>query len=138
MNDFQRLTELLTENGFEFEVEVEDYDLAVYVKVDPPAVELPEELKPFAWSPDQVDRAIWKGNTDKKTFNGANFELALREYAGSIMSSDPETIELEKTLDSIADLPSLDDYQETRRRIWERVCERPEIVRWEAEMEGMY
>jgi hypothetical protein len=113
----------------------------VSVTVDPPAVNLPAELGPFAWSDYEVDRAIWKGNTNKKTFDAARFEIALREYASDQMRKDPETFALDHSWDwerTDVTREELDEYERRRQEIWERVCERPEIVQWEAELEGMY
>ncbi len=105
--------------------------LVFSVTIELDELELPEDLQPFAWSPDQVERAMWKGNAEKQTWNGANFELALRDYAGDLMANDPETLTLEATLETVDTMPKLEEYQAARQVIWERICSDPKIVAWE-------
>ena len=137
MTKLDELKRLLEDAGFTYEVSGYESNYTVSVEVPVEDVELPEELRPYAWTMDQVDRAIWKGNTEKRTFAGAEFELALREYAQHLMFTDPEAIELEKTLKDVFDIPSLDAYQAKRKAIWKRICARPEIVEWEATLDTL-
>lgn len=132
------LKSLLTEAGYEFEIYPSDGELVVSVNVAPPTVELPAALEPFAWSFYEVERAIWKGITEKKTMDAARFELALRDYAGHLMHEDPESEALEATLSEVSDLAGLDAYQAKRRMIWDRIIARPDIAEWDAQLEAMY
>lgn len=140
------LLSLLNAAGF---TEGEDYELAgdgsnsvvVSVSIDLGTEELPEVLRPFGIAIHEVERSMWKGNCTKQTWNGANFELALREYASSLMHKDPEAIALESTLNSIVDsrdLEAFKAYQLKRKAIWERIVSAPEIVALEKDLEENY
>lgn len=136
-----RIKEFLTAEGF---IEGESFDVSasgrgsdavtISVDVEIDIFELPEELRPFEHG--DVERMIWKGNTEKKTWEGANFELALSSYAGSIQEKDPEHIAL---LDRVLngkreDLPTMEEWNAQRAAIWARICSDPKIAAWEHEL----
>lgn len=135
MTDFERLTKILSDAGFEYTVTGEYENVTVSIEVPAPEFELPEELKPFAW--DDVDRAIWKGNASKRTYAGADFELALRDYASHLLYTDPEMVALKETLSRVTTKEELDEYDKKRQAIWERVNKNPKLTAWEKELEGM-
>ena len=137
MSQLDALKALLDSAGYSYEVSGYESDYTVSIKVPIEYVELPEGLRPFAWSPDQVERAMWKGNATKQTFIGAEFELALRDYANHIMFTDPESVELDKTLEDVTNLEELTTYKAKRDVIWTRICRRPEIIEWEAALDKL-
>lgn len=110
---------------------------AVTISVDIPidVFELPDELKPFEQDPEDVGRAIWKGNTEKKTWEGANYELALRAYGGQIMEADPEHMAMSARIFSDSDdMPTMEEYKELRARIWKRIWDEPKHAAWETDL----
>lgn len=138
-----RIKEFLTAEGFiegeSFEVSAsgrgsDSVTISVDVEID--GFELPEELRPFEQDADEVDRMIWKGNTEKKTWEGGNFELALRAYAGSIQEQDPEYMALQDRVLNGAreDLPTMEEWETQRAAIWKRICSDPKIAAWEHEL----
>ena len=138
-----RIKAFLTSEGFiegdTFRLSAGEYDtieLTVDVPIEP--FELPEELKPYEQDPDQVERAVWKGNTEKKTWTGANFEMALRAYAGEIMERDPEAIALSARVDARDDSLTYEEWETQRKAIWARICSEPKIAAWETELNARH
>lgn len=136
-----RIKEFLTAEGF---IEGESFDVSasgrgsnavtISVDVEIDIFELPEELKPFEY--DDVERMVWKGNTEKKTWEGANFELAFRGYAGAIQEKDPEYMALQERVLNGAreDLPTMEEWNAQMAAIWKRICSDPKIAAWEHEL----
>ncbi len=133
----EKLKALLLEAGFEPEVSVGDGALIVSVTFEPEYEPLPAGLEDFAWAPDQVERAMWKGSSEKRTFDGANFELALIDYAHNLMALDSESRELEATLELITTPEALEEYRAKRKLIWDRVVSAPEIVKWDKQLDEL-
>lgn len=136
-----RIKEFLAAEGF---IEGESFDVSasgrgsnavtISVRVEIDIFELPDELKPFEY--EDVERMIWKGNTEKKTWEGANFELALRGYAGAIQEKDSEYMALQDRVLNGAreDLPTMEEWKAQRAAIWKRICSDPKIAAWEHEL----
>lgn len=139
-----RLKTFLLEEGYveneNFRVEPADRGGdAVTISVDIPidVFELPEELKPFEQDHEDVDRAIWKGNTEKKTWEGANYELALRAYGGSILEKNPEfkAINARIRSDIPGDMPTLEEYEALKSRLWGEIWAEPKHAAWEHDLD---
>lgn len=104
-----------------YEISGEGANLLFSIRVPVPEQELPEELKVFGWSDYEVDRAISKGNAEKRTLSGARFEIALTNYAHKLFAQIPEVQELEATLDSVKTMDELNGYQARREAIWKQM-----------------
>lgn len=104
-----------------YEIQGAGSELIFSVRVAAPEQELPEELKPHGWSDYEVDRAISKGNAEKRTLSGARFEIALTNYAHKLFAQIPEVQELEATLDSVKTRDELNGYQARREAIWKQM-----------------
>jgi hypothetical protein len=133
------VAEGLVENGFYVEG---DGGNSVRITVTIPLdyeEELPEELKPFAWDSYELERAMDKGNTEKKTWNGANFEMALRSYVGELMDQHPEIAAIHELLqDKDAVFPKLEEYQALRKRVFDELCAQPQIAEWDKKLNEYY
>lgn len=134
---------LLEEGLIESEEDFEAYgnggnSVEITVSIPLDEVELPEELKHFKLPSYEVERAVWKNNAEKRTWNGANFELALRGYASDLMSKDPENVALAERVEDIDSVVKLEEYKAARDAIWNRICNDPKIVAWEKELEEDY
>lgn len=101
-----------------YEIQGERSNLLFSIHVPAPERELPEELKPFGWSDYEVERALDKGNAEKRTLSGARYELALSDYAHRVFAQIPEVKELEGTLESMTSSEDFDAYQARRQEIW--------------------
>lgn len=104
-----------------YEISGEGANLLFSIRVPAPDRELPEELKPFGWSDYEVDRAISKGNADKRTLSGARYELALTEYAHRVFRQIPEIGELEAAVETLTTMDKLNAYQDRRTEIWQKM-----------------
>lgn len=104
-----------------YEIHGERSELIFSVRVAAPEQELPAELKPYGWSDYEVDRAISKGNAEKRTLSGARFEIALTDYAHGFFVQVPDVQELEATLDSVKTMDELNSYQARREAIWKQM-----------------
>lgn len=129
--------------GFKFD---EDYsiesgdsgdEINFIVRVPMDEFELPEELRAYAVDDHEIERAVWKGNTEKKTWNGANFELALRNYMNAVLNTDPEMIKLrgEDLLNADTTREYLETYQATVLKVWERIHTEPQVAAWLEDLE---
>jgi len=114
-------------------------ELQFTVKLAQAPRELPEELKPFEMDGDELDRFIWKGNSSKKSWSGARFEVALIRYASAIMEKDPEHIAL-MALPYQVNMGgmSYEDWEGSRAKIWQRICSEPQIAAWNRDLEENY
>lgn len=101
-----------------YEIQGDGANLLFSIRVAAPEQELPEELQPFALNGYEVDRAISKGNAEKRTLGGARYELALTDYAHRVFAQIPEVKELEGTLESMSSSEDFDAYQARRQEIW--------------------
>ncbi len=101
--------------------------------------ELPEALRAFAWSDEEVDRAIQKHVTEKRSWDGANFELALRSFLGDRMVQHPEYKAIIARVDSEAeDTPTMEEFAALRTRIQEELQSMPRIAEWKRQLEEDY
>lgn len=107
-----------------YEVQGEGSNLLFSVQIPAPERELPEELKPFGWSDYEVERAIYKGNTEKRTLSGARYELALDDYTDRVFAQIPEVRELEDALESMTSSEEFSAYHARRKKIWNQLWAR--------------
>lgn len=101
--------------------------------------DFPEELKPYRMHSYELERMIDKGNTEKKTWEGADFEMALRTYVSELMDANPELAEIHRLtqLDD-ATLPTFAEYEAIRKRIFDEICAQPQIAAWDKKLNEYY
>lgn len=101
--------------------------------------DFPEELKPYRMHAYELERMMDKGNTEKKTWEGADFEMALRSYVSELMDQHPELAEINRRVQADEDnLPSFDEYKAIRKRIFEEICAQPKIAAWDKKLNDYY
>jgi hypothetical protein len=100
--------------------------------------DFPEELKPYRMGSYELERMMDKGNTEKKTWEGADFEMALRQYVAELMDKEPELAEINRRVSVGEDIPTLEEYQALRKRIFEEICARPQIAEWDKKLNEYY
>lgn len=117
--------------------------LALSVAIPLEEFELPEELREYAVKPDEIERAIWKGNVEKKTYAGALYESAIQGYASHRMSDDPQIIALDEALKE--NITSLEDSKfdfiaarKIREKVWARITSEPKIAAWIRDLEDNF
>jgi len=129
-------------------VEGEDYSvhagrgnrasLSLELEVDPDTRELPEELEPYALSNHDLERYMDKGNSEKETWTGARFEVALSRYASEILAKTPEMMEFSARIHSGENMPSIEEYEAKKAELWAEICARPQIAAWERDLNENY
>lgn len=101
--------------------------------------DFPEELKPYRMHPYELERMMDKGNTEKKTWEGADFEMALRSYVGELMDQHPQLAEINRLAqEDPAKLPTLEEYEVLRKGIFDEICRRPQIATWDKKLNDYY
>jgi hypothetical protein len=119
--------------------ENDNIELTVSLPYQDSFEELPEALSPFAWTDDEVDRAIQKRVTEKQSWDGANFELALRSYLGELMVKHPDYIALmARVVSGEEGSPTMQEFETTKKRIQEELQKRPAIAEWVHKLETDY
>lgn len=117
----------------------EEGALLFSVRVPVPEYELPEDLKPFAWSDSEVERYIGKNSPERRTIPGARFETALSNYISSRYHNLPAVQALEGKIEAIKTHDELQAYDAERTRIWrEFIAGDARIAELQAELETLY
>lgn len=100
--------------------------------------DFPEELKPYRMDSHELERMMNKGNTEKQTWEGADFEIALRQYVGKIMDQEPELVEIHRKALAGEPMPTLEEYKALHKRIFLEICARPQIAEWDKKLKEYY
>lgn len=135
-NSAQKLAELkefLDANGFSYESHGSYGTVALSLEFEAEPFELPDELKGFAPADSELERLIWKGNTEKKSYSGAELEWAISGWLHKQLSLDPRSVVLEADLEELLALPANTDeqrahnrtrieaYEQGRQEIWDEL-----------------
>lgn len=124
--------------GEDFYLSAEGDNVNITVSIPVEVTPLPAELQPYATDRQEVERAIRKQSTEKRSINGATFELALADYMNDLLAKDPEAIELRKTLHGPVTKKGFDEYRAKTDAIWARINLDPRIVALEQDLEENY
>jgi hypothetical protein len=127
-----------SEANEDFEIHGSGSNVVITVTIEVEDIPLPAVLQPFAYSPSELERAVRKGGSSKGSTNGANFELALQNYANHLMATDPETVALRNTLNTVTSKEEFEEYEAKRQSIWQRVSTTPELLALELDLEENY
>jgi len=136
------LVALLDGHGFSYERSTSGYTVTISIELEAEPFELPEELKPHAIPEEELERYMWKGNSSKRSYFGAELEYAIRGWLEHQLDQDPRSKPLQEQLEELLANPAETEdqrahnregyarYREERRKLWDELQSREPAKGW--------
>lgn len=136
------LVSILDGHGFSYERSTSGNTVTISIELEAEPFELPKELKPHAIPQEELERYMWKGNSSKRSYSGAELEYAIRGWLQHQLEEDSRSKPLREQLEELLANPAETEdqrahnregyarYQEERQKLWDELLSREPAKGW--------